>query len=177
MNTKTRRPDISHSLYTPRRLYVLACTLTSIAVITLLLKAPPASAQGQPNGTTVFRCIDISGVISFADAPCKQSTSTRLRIEHSMVQSAPISMAEQQRLRALEQRLKTKRAARKSGDFAEHKRKLAETQAGAERCLQARRGLTEIRSRKRRGYPARQAERIDNEERALEGEISAWCRS
>jgi len=160
-----------------RRCYLTVCILTSLLVATLLVSAPDTHGQAPPNGTTVFRCIDIDGVISFADKPCKHSSSTRLRIEHSLVQSAPISMAEQQRLRALEQRLTTSRVARRSNDTAERKRKLAAAQAGDERCKQARIGLEEIRGRKRRGYPLRQAERIDSEEIALRGEISTWCRT
>ncbi len=155
-------------------LYRLACFVTSAAVI-LLVSEGDSFASAPANGTTVFRCIDISGVVSFADAPCKHSASTRLRIEHSMIQSAPISMGEQQRLRALEQRLKTSRAARKSNNLSDHKHKLAAAQASKERCHQATLGLEEIRSRKRHGYPASQAQRIDNEEQALRNEISTYC--
>lgn len=157
------------------RLYPLAPGLSLTAVITLLFTAELSNAQSPANGTTVYRCIDPSGVVSFADAPCKDSTSTRIRIEHSLVQSAPISMLEQQRLRALELRLHTHRAERKSDNLAEHKRRLAEAQAGEERCRQAERGLAEIRQRKRRGYPVSQSKRIDNEELALRGEISTYC--
>lgn len=141
----------------------------------LLLSERGAFAEAPANGTTVFRCIDISGVVSFSDAPCKHSASTRLRIEHSMIQSAPISMGEQQRLRALEQRLQASRAARKSDNLSDHKRKLAAAQANDERCRQATLGIEEIRSRKRHGYPASQAKRIDNEEEALRNEISTYC--
>jgi len=84
-------------------------------------------------------------------------------------------MAEQQRLRALEQRLKSDRASQRTKMIAERRRQHAAAQAGAERCKQATAGLSEIRQRKRRGYPVSQAQRIDNEEIALRGEIKVWC--
>ena len=167
MNNAYRRLDTANRVF--------PCIPGCIAVVLLSLTPHDLHAQSPANGTTVFRCIDISGVVSFADAPCKHSASTRLRIEHSLVQSAPISMAEQQRLRALEQRLNASRVQRRSINLAEHKRKLATAQAGEERCRQAKLGFAEIRARKRRGYPARQSKRIDNEEAALRGEISTWC--
>lgn len=163
-----------------RHYYWVSCVLTGLLVSALLisglvLSTPTTNAEAQSNGTTVFRCIDINGVISFADAPCKHSRSKRLRIEHSLVQSAPISLAEQQRLHALELRLANNRAVRHSNSAVQHKRKLATQHAGKERCKQAKTGLEEIRSRKRRGYPVRQAARIDSEETALRGEIRTWC--
>jgi len=158
-----------------RRVYLISCALTSLLVTTLLFVAPRTHGKAPANGTTVFRCIDVNGVISFADTPCKHSRSRRLRIEHSLIQSAPISTAEQQRLRALEQRLKTDRVNQRTKTSAERKRQHAAAQRGAERCKQATAGLTEVRQRKRRGYPVSQAQRIDREETALRGEIKAWC--
>ena len=134
-----------------------------------------SSAQSPPNGTTIYRCIDLQGVVSFADAPCTQSVSHRLRIEHSMIQSVPISIEEQQRLRALEVRLNRERSTKEARAQAQQKLRIAEAGASTERCKQARLGLTQIRSRKRRGYPVSQSQRIDNEEQALHGQIASYC--
>ncbi len=158
-----------------RRLNLATCVLTSLVVTVLSVLSSDTQAQTPANGTTVFRCIDINGVIRFADTPCKSSRSTRLRVEHSLIQNAPLSIAEQRRLRALEQRLQTDRASQRTKASAERRRQHAAAQAGAKRCKQATAGLKEIRQRKRQGYPVSQARRIDSEETALRGEIKAWC--
>jgi len=149
------------------------------AIVWLLLAgfivALSAGAQAPPNGTTVYRCIDLNGVVSFADAPCTKSVSHRLRIEHSLIQSVPISIEEQQRLYALEARLNSQRSDKKSRKSASKKQRLAQAAASALRCKQARLGLTQIRLRKKRGYPIGQSERIDNEHEALQGEIKTHC--
>ena len=150
----------------------LLMALLGCAVATL---AAASHAQAQTSGSTVFRCIDLNGVVSFSDTPCEHSSSKRLRIEHSLIQSSPISMAELQRLRALEDRLQSGRKRSQQRQELAHKHKLAERQASAERCREARLGLTEIRQRKRRGYPVSQAQRIDAEEQALKGELAEHC--
>jgi len=132
-------------------------------------------AQAPPNGTTVYRCIDLNGIVSFADAPCTRSVSHRLRIEHSLIQSVPISIEEQQRLYALEARLNSERSEKKSRELKSKRKRLAQTEVAAARCKQARLGLDQIRSRKKRGYPIGQSERIDNEHSALQGEIKTHC--
>lgn len=140
-----------------------------------LLVADQAVAQAPPNGTTVYRCIDIQGVVSFADAPCNKSVSHRLRIEHSMIQSVPISVEEQQRLHALEARLNGERSRRRTKNGVVAQKRMAKSQIADERCKQAQRGLRQIKLRKRFGYPISQSKRIDNEELALKGEIKAYC--
>jgi|GEM_PF-3294166 len=144
--------------------------------LALLLTQLPCAAQSPPNGTTVFRCIDPSGVVNFADAPCNHSASTRLRIQHSVVQSAPISMAEQQRLNALEQRLDTQAQTAKRRAAIEQKRRRLERQASTDRCQLVRETLADIRKRKRLGYPLSQAKRIDREEQLLDRERYRHCR-
>lgn len=160
----------------PNQLILAYRTLLRLICLVSTLGSTALYAEAQANGTTVFRCIDLNGVVSFADAPCKDSTSHRLRIEHSLIQSAPISMAEQQRLRALEERLNSTSRRRQGDRLKAAKMRTAEQNAGAERCKQATAGLRQIRLRKRRGYPVQQARRIDNEEAALQGEISSYCR-
>jgi len=140
-----------------------------------LVAALSAGAQSPPNGTTVYRCIDLNGIVSFADSPCAKSVSHRLRIEHSLIQSVPISVEEQQRLYALEARLNGERSGKKSRKLASKKKRLAQAEAAAQRCKQARLGLSQIRSRKKRGYPIGQSERIDSEYQALQGEINSYC--
>ncbi len=144
-------------------------------VIVALRVVQGAEAQTPPNGTTVYRCIDINGVVRFADAPCKKSVSHRLRIEHSLIQSVPISVEEQQRLHALDDRLSKARGNAKKNSLAKKKRRLAQSAIAEERCKQANQGLAQIRLRKRRGYPVSQSQRIDNEEIALRGEIDLHC--
>ena len=144
-------------------------------VIAGLFFVQSTEAQTQPNGTTVYRCIDLNGVVRFADAPCKKSVSHRLRIEHSLIQSVPISVEEQQRLYALDDRLNRARGDTKRKSLASKKRRLAQSAIAEERCKQARQGLVQIRLRKRRGYPVSQSQRIDNEEIALRGEIDLYC--
>ena len=143
--------------------------------IALAFVAPGLNAQAPPNGTTVYRCIDLNGVVSFADAPCTKSVSHRLRIEHSLIQSVPISIEEQQRLYALEARLNGERSENRSKKLASAQKRLAQAKAAEIRCKQARMGLAQIRSRKKRGYPIGQSERIDNEHQALQGEIRSYC--
>ena len=144
-------------------------------MVTLTAGTLRIDAQAPPNGTTVYRCIDQNGIISFADAPCSKSVSHRLRIEHSLIQSVPISIEEQQRLYALEARLNGERSQKKSRRLAASKKRLAQDQVAALRCKQARLGLAQIRSRKKRGYPIGQSERIDSEHEALQGEIRTFC--
>lgn len=155
---------------------LIAGLLTTLATSTTFT-AIPTKAQTSPNGTTVYRCIDLQGIVNFSDAPCKNSVSKRMRIEHSLIQSVPISIDEQQRLNALESRLGNQRAAQRARTTAEKRRRHAEATAGAERCRQAQLGISQIRLRKRRGYPLDQSKRIDNEHRALTQEIESYCQN
>ena len=153
---------------------LIAGVIVTLATSTGLTSVA-TKAQTSPNGTTVYRCIDLQGVVNFSDAPCKNSVSTRMRIEHSLIQSVPISIEEQQRLNALENRLGHQRLAQRARTTAEKKRRIAEASAGAERCKQAMLGMSQIRRRKRRGYPLDQSKRIDNEHQALTHEIESYC--
>jgi hypothetical protein len=92
-----------------------------------------------------------------------------------MIQSVPISVEEQQRLHALEARLDGERSRRRSKNSASAQKRMAQSDAAAQRCKQAQRGLRQIKLRKRFGYPISQSKRIDNEELALKGEIRAHC--
>jgi hypothetical protein len=145
-----------------------------LALIILLLPVS-VQAQGPANGTTVFRCLGTDGIINYADAPCRDSASKRLRIEHSLIQSVPLSVEDQQRLNALTERLKSNRDQASLRKLRQRSERIGRNNGNARRCRVARAGLAEVKLRKRRGYPVRQAQRIDAEQRTLEEEISATC--
>ncbi len=148
----------------------------SIQVFLIVVLLPVvARAQGPANGTTVFRCLGADGIINYADAPCRDSASKRLRIEHSMIQSVPLSVDDQQRLNALTERLKSHRDQATLRKLRQRSERIGRSNGNARRCRVARAGLAEVKLRKRRGYPVRQAQRIDAEEDALEDEISTTC--
>ena len=147
----------------------------SVALLFGVLLSAHASAQGPATGTTVFRCISAAGTVRFSDRPCRESVSERLRIEHATVQSAPLSIADQQRLNALSERLQLARSEAERRRALHQRLQSRRAEAAASRCRTARAALTELRTRKRRGYPAKQAVRIDAEERALNEDIRLHC--
>ena len=134
------------------------------------------NAETTHNPTIVFQCKDAQGESYFADTPCRDRPSQKLRIEHYSVFNTPIDSRSSARLEEIDNRLARERATRSANQQQnQRRRRLAKQQAKAV-CEAARVGLDDLRERKKTGYSLREAGAIAAQESALRQQQEDFCR-
>ena len=133
------------------------------------------SAETPHNTTVVFQCKTEQGEVHFADTPCRDRPSQKLRIEHYSVFNTPIDPRSTARLEDIDNRLARERTAR-TADLKQDRRRyrLAKQRAAAE-CDAAELGLKNLRQRKKTGYSLREANAIAEQELALRQQQADFC--
>ena len=156
-----------------------ACTLAILGAGTAMAGAqdraqaqPPATA---PPATIVYRCETPNGDIHFADTPCRNQPSQKLRIEHYTVFSTPMDPRSVARLADISSRLERDRKARLSKKQAERDRRTRAAQQTSANCDAARAGLVRLRLRKKSGYPLRDAQALETQEQSLQRQVQTNC--
>ena len=152
-----------------------ACALAVIGAATATAK-PKTEPQGAPGpATIVFRCQTPTGEIQFADTPCRDQPSQKLRIEHYTVFSTPIDPRSAARLADISTRLERERRARLSKKRNDRDKRIKAKQQTTAKCDAIQAGLNRLRVRKKTGYALRDAQALQAQEQTLQQQQQTYC--
>ena len=134
----------------------------------------------------VYRCNMADGTTEYRDLPCPEGaagvdaewtarTTPFVRAAPSNGPANGLSQAEVRALAKLQQRLAADAADAKRQRSARQRRGASQAAQRRKRCDGAVSQIATLRNHKRRGYPAKDAARLDAEQTRLESIIDAAC--
>lgn len=131
----------------------------------------------------VYRCELVDGTIEFRGLPCPEGVGAEWRAPSATSTSSTstnrsadgLSEAEVRALARLQQRLAVDAADAKRQRSARQRRGASQAAERRKRCEGAVSQIASLRDHKRRGYPAKDAARLDAEQTRLESIIDAAC--
>ena len=147
---------------------VQACRRALIAVLSL------HAVDALPG---VYRCNHADAPVLYAQFGCPADTTDTAVVEprSTIVTATALSAAEQDALAELERSLASATRQRSRALAAERRQRVTERGKARARCRAALRDLDALRVRKRQGYAAREANKLDHEERQLDAARKLYC--
>ena len=154
---------------------VKLCSMAALTLIFSVLLSGIVHRCNMADGTTEYRDLPCPEGAAGVDAEWTARTTPFVRAAPSNGPANGLSQAEVRALAKLQQRLAADAADAKRQRSARQRRGASQAAQRRKRCDGAVSQIATLRNHKRRGYPAKDAARLDAEQTRLESIIDAAC--